>query len=156
AIDSFAVTAGRWSSVAMAAGALLLAFMLPALLVMTALRWAGIAQPTAVQRRAKHVAFLAVAAPPLYGFLRALQYMDRSPSPDLVIGGMFWLTAAAYGSELALPSSEPDPAETFVRPALRVAHGIAAVAIILIFLGLHLANHLTGLAGAQAHETFMK
>src|SRR5262249_13308210 len=76
--------------------------------------------------------------------------------PDMLIWTMLWLTVAMYGSEFALPSSEARAAETLAHPALRVAHAIAAVTGILIFLGLHLANHLVGLVCAEAHEVFMK
>jgi len=37
-------------------------------------------------------------------------------------------------------------------PALRVVHGVSALAIVLVFLGLHLSNHLVGLAGPDADE----
>src|SRR5260221_7582593 len=40
--------------------------------------------------------------------------------------------------------------------ALRLAHGISALAIILMFLGMHIPNHLVGLVGPEAHASFMR
>jgi hypothetical protein len=40
--------------------------------------------------------------------------------------------------------------------ALRVAHGVSALAIIAIFLALHMGNHVTFLAGPVAYDGVMK
>jgi hypothetical protein len=156
AVTSFEHDRSGRAAAVVAALALAASFALPAAIVASAMRWAGLRRPTPAQRRAKDVAFLAVAAPPLYVFLGVLQSMAGSTIPDPIVWSVFWLGAAAYcidyGDGPAAAAQAPAPA----RPALRIAHGLAAVKLIAVFLGVHIANHLAGLLGPEAHASFMK
>jgi succinate dehydrogenase/fumarate reductase cytochrome b subunit len=60
---------------------------------------------------------------------------------------------------LLLRSDNNVPAKPAVRPVpapLRVAHGVSALAIVLIFLALHLTNHLMFPTGPAAYEAVQK
>jgi hypothetical protein len=49
--------------------------------------------------------------------------------------------------------SEP---RRLILPALRTAHGISPVSILLFFLMPHIANHLTAIWSVDAHMTVMR
>ncbi|GGF19797.1 hypothetical protein GCM10011611_27230 [Aliidongia dinghuensis] len=157
---NFAVTAraasdGSASDVALAAFALFLSFALPAATLVSATRLAELEMPTAAQLRAKRIAIFSVAAPTIFVFIGVLLYMAGDPIPDTWAWVAFW----AVLTLLVLRADNGAPAILEAKPiaaALRVAHGIAALAIILIFLGFHLTNHLAGLSGPEAHTAFQK
>jgi hypothetical protein len=137
-----------------AAACLALAFAVPLLAILAAMSYSEIGQPTAAQLRAKRAALLAVAAPTLFTFLGVVLYMLHNPVPDT------WLWAACWTLALALLLRSDDrPATLVPRPVpalLRVAHGVSALTLVAVFLALHIANHLTFVAGAQTYEAVMK
>jgi len=138
-----------------AAVSLLLAFAVPTIALLAAMHFAEIRQPTAAQLRAKRVALLAVAAPTLFTFIGVVLYMLHDPVPETWIWVAGWMLAVAalFGAD----SDAPAPARVQPIPAaLRVAHGISALAIVGIFLALHIANHLTGLVGPSTYDAVMK
>lgn len=99
---------------------------------------AGVEEPSALQLRARQVAFLSVAAPTVFVFMSVLLYLGavgylvcrlRSISR---IGDRDEVRAADAGSP---------------RRAWSLGAGHC-----LVFLGLHLSNHLVGLAGPDADE----
>ena len=104
----------------------------------------GIGRPTAAQLRAKRVALLAVAAPTLFTFAGVVLYMLRDPVPDTWL----WVACWAIALALLLQSDSGAPA--------RVAHGVSALALVMIFLALHIANHLMFPAGAETYDAVMK
>jgi len=138
-----------------AATYLALAFATPLIGVLAAMSLSGIGRPTATQVRAKRVALLAVAAPTLFTFAGVVLYMLHDPVPDT------WLWVACWAIALAvlLPSDSDAPARVTARlvPApLRVAHGVSALALVMVFLALHIANHLMFPAGAGTYDGVMK
>jgi hypothetical protein len=152
-----ALNAGSSSAVPVAAASvsLFFSFALPALIVVTALRFAEIEAPTVAQLRAKRIAIFAVAAPTIFVFIGVLDYMAGDPVPDVGLWVVFWaaITVFVLRADNEVPaSSERKP----IAPALRVAHGFSALAIVVIFLGFHISNHLSGLVGPEAHIAFMK
>jgi hypothetical protein len=134
---------------------LALAFAMPLIATLAAMSLSEISQPTAAQLRAKRVALLAVAAPTLFTFIGVVLYMLRDPVPDS------WLWVAGWAIVLAL-MLRPDngaPAKVavcLVPTPLRVAHGVAALALVVVFLALHIANHLVFPAGAETYDAVMK
>jgi hypothetical protein len=144
-------------AVAAAVISLALSFLLPGLILLAVQRLAATEKPNAHQLRARKVAFLAVAAPTIFVFLGVLLYMAGNPVSDGVVWAVIWMAAIAfvgYGG-----SSKTEPRETVQAQrtsTIRVAHGISASAIILLFLALHISNHLLGLFGAESHAAFMK
>ena len=151
-------TGGRSpATVAAATASLALSFVLTGLILLAALQLAGIDEPSARQLRARKTAFIAVAAPTIFVFLGVLLYMAGNPVPDGLMWATIWAAAMVFVGRGALSKAEPHraaPAQT--RSAVRVAHGLSASAIILLFLALHISNHLLGLFGAETHAAFMK
>ena len=90
----------------------------------------------------------------MFTFIGVVLYMVHDPSRHMVLGRVLGDRASdaatfqqrrasnAYGP----PGSAP----------LRVAHGVSALALVVIFLALHITNHLTGLAGAGTYDAVMK
>lgn len=144
-------------ALAAAVASLALAFVLPGLILLAVLQLAEIDTPNAHQLCARQVAFFAVAAPTIFVFLGVLLYMAGNPIPDGVVWAVIWIGAILFVGHGS--SSKADPRETI--PAqrtatIRVTHGISASAIIVLFLALHIINHLLGLFGAETHAAFMK
>jgi hypothetical protein len=133
---------------------LALAFAMPLIAMLAAMSLSGIGRPTAAQLRAKRVALLAVAAPTLFTFAGVVLYMLHDPVPDT------WLWVACWAIALTLLRSDNGaPARVTARLVpvpLRVAHGVSALALVMIFLALHIANHLTFPAGAATYDAVMK
>ena len=130
-------------------GWLILAFALPLSCLVFA--WyctgrAGDALP--IVRR---VAFLALAAPPLFVLTGVLSSLLHSPIHDVWTWSLLWL-ALGVGAA-ASPRAKSDPMDR-TKGRLRVLHGISAVAV-LMFVAFHLTNHLTGLIGPAAHAYVM-
>lgn len=141
-------------SVAVAALSLALSFGLSTSTVFSSLHLAQRLAPTPIETRAKYAAFFAVCAPTLFVFVSVLNYMAGNPVPDLAVWLMLWAAVLIYihsGSSTAVIKGSLS-----ARTALRVAHGISAVTIILLFLCLHITNHLAGLIGPDAHASFME
>ena len=105
--------------------------------------------------RAKRAALLAVAAPTLFTFMGVVLYMLHNPVPDTWI----WVACWAIALALLLRSDNLAPVRLAVRPVpvpLRVAHGVSALALVMIFLALHIANHLMFPAGPGTYDAVMK
>ena len=134
---------------------LALAFAVPLIAMLAAMSLSGIDRPTAAQLRAKRMALLAVAAPTLFTFLGVVLYMLHDPVPDTWL----WVACWAIALALLLRSDSGAPARVAVRLVpvpLRVAHGVSALALVMIFLALHIANHLMFPAGAETYDAVMK
>jgi hypothetical protein len=134
---------------------LTLAFAVPALATLAAMSLAETDRLTVAQLRAKRAALLAVTAPTLFVFIGVVLTMLHNPVQDTWL----WVVGWAIGLVGLLRSDNNVPAKRAVRsvPApLRVAHGVSALAIVLIFLALHLANHLMFPTGPTAYEAVQK
>jgi hypothetical protein len=138
-----------------AAVCLALSFTVPLIAMLAAMHLSEIGRPTAAQLRAKRAALLAVAAPTLFTFLGVVLSMLHDPVPDT----WFWVACWAIALALLLRPDNDAPARLAPRavPApLRVAHGVSALALVIIFLALHIANHLMFPAGEGTYDTVMK
>jgi hypothetical protein len=145
------------ATVVAATMSLALSFALAGLILVAAMSLGGIEKPTAQQLRARQVAFLSVAAPTIFVFMGVLLFMAGNPVPDEMVWSVIWVLAilfVALGDRFLGKETETAPAQA--TPSLRIAHGVSALAIILLFLGLHLSNHLVGLAGPDANAAVMK
>jgi hypothetical protein len=106
-------------------------------------------------RRARGIAHLAFATPSLYvGFgnvAGALHASSAVPIAWLV----FWVLAGA----MVLPGSKSSPMAVATTPVghrrLALAHGISACAILLLFIGPHIVNHVTGFWNGPVHIEVM-
>ncbi|MGO8952069.1 MAG: hypothetical protein ACLPWS_09475 [Rhodomicrobium sp.] len=151
-------TGGSHDAIVLAAAglSLFLAFAVPAIAIVSAMRLSAIEIPAKAELLARRVALLAVAAPPLFTFTGVVLYMLGNPISDIWILAAFWafLIVAIARSDKRIPvATEP---EKPARAAAHVAHGAVALVILVVFLGAHLANHLTGLAGPDTHTAVMK
>jgi hypothetical protein len=138
-----------------AAASLALAFAMPLIAMLAAMSFSEIGRPTVAQLRAKRTALLALAAPTLFVFVGVVLTMLHDPVPDTWLWVAYWVIALAllFRSDNSVPavlSPRPIPAP------LRVAHGVSALALVMIFLTLHIANHLTFPAGEGTYNAVMK
>jgi hypothetical protein len=145
----------RLQSAAAVGVALLLAYGVPALAFAVAYHLGRVGGPSS--RRARMTAHLAVASPPLFTLIGVAFYLMGVPNGDYLLWGLTWillavLTVAGMRTRAAT-KSEP---HRLISPALRTAHGISAVTILVIFLMPHIANHLTAIWSVDAHMTVMR
>ena len=146
--DEFAA----WST---AAVTLLGAFGIPIFALLTAMSLASIDMPTAAQRKATHIAVLAVAAAPSFVFLGVVLYMLHSPVPDT----WFWVVAWAVACIVVAIADNRSPIKLTAKVApgwLRVMHGICTACIVVVFLSLHITNHLFFVEGESEYMVVMK
>jgi hypothetical protein len=105
--------------------------------------------------RARYVALLAFAAPSLYVGFANVGGVLRAPSAVPVAWLIFWMLMAM----IVLLGSRSSSAASAISPVghsrLAVAHGVSALAILLLFVGPHLGNHLAGFWSGSAHTEIM-
>ena len=146
----------NWTATSLIAVVLLIvAFAVPVIAWRSAIQLSMIATPSVAEVRARRIAFLAVAAPAFFSFIGSTVFMLGAPGADVWVLGAFWAAMAVFvttgGSvPYVVPTDSASPA------SIRVIHGLLALAVLLVFLGLHLANHLTGLIGPDTHKMIMK
>jgi hypothetical protein len=141
AVTSVEVGHSSYLSILAAVISLMLSFAVPAAALVMSQRLGAIENPTLAQLRARRIATLSVAAPTILVFLGVLVFMAGNPVPDVALWTLFWIGALMF--VLLADNERPVPSDAKpVWPAIRVAHGFSALAIVTIFLGLHLTNHL--------------
>jgi hypothetical protein len=133
---------------------LLLAFLAPAIALFIAVNLSSMESPTVAELRSRRVAILAVAAPPIFTLAGVIALMLGIVNADAWVLAAFWASLAVFIAwsdrrALALPLNSP-------ATGFRVAHGVVAAGVLLVFLGGHLVNHFFGLAGREAHIAVMK
>jgi hypothetical protein len=105
--------------------------------------------------RARCVALLAFATPSLYVGFENVAGVLRASSAVPVAWLVFWALMAM----IVLPGSKSSSAATAISAVghrrLGVAHGFSALAILLLFVGPHIANHLTGFWSGSVHTEIM-
>src|SRR5215470_15047453 len=106
-----------------AATLFLLAFAAPIVALLGAMTLGELAAPSVTQRRARTIALLAVAAPPLFLFLGVEFSMLHDPVPDTWVWVAFWLGMTMLAGFSRIETPAPQPANAAPAP-LRVAHGI--------------------------------
>jgi hypothetical protein len=160
ALKGFNASVTRISDVGAGASALswlgAAVYLALALAMLAAMFHSRIGRPTVAQLRAKRAAVLAVAAPTLFTFVGVVLYMLHDPVPDTWLWVVCWAIVLAL---LLLRSDNEAPARVAARVVpvlLRVAHGAAALALVMIFLALHIANHLMFPAGEGTYDVVMK
>jgi hypothetical protein len=100
---------------------------------------------------ARRLAYAGVAAPTLYVFLGVVQALIHSPIPDEIVWCVLWLAIAIWSQTARNPVAATRP--TVGR--WRIVHGMTA-AVLCLYVAFHLANHLFGLIGPDAHAAVMK
>jgi hypothetical protein len=151
-----AVTASGGGIDAIAATLLALVLLSPAVALWSALRLGALEHPGRGELLAKRIAILAFAAPPIFTFMGVLLYMAKGPVPDEVPWTVFWLLALVASGLGLLARRTGSPMEAAPpNPRLRVVHGVTAAILVLLFLAMHLTNHLSALWSLAAQKTLM-
>jgi hypothetical protein len=132
------------SAIAGAALILAIAFAVPFLGLVLALR-------PAASTGARRLAHVSVAAPTLYVFVGVVQALVRSPLSDELVWAAIWLALAAWSQRTTERVGEAHP----LVGRWRVIHGVTA-AVLVFYVLFHIANHLFGLLGPDAHAAVMK
>jgi hypothetical protein len=105
--------------------------------------------------RARCVALLAFATPSLYVGFENVAGVLRAPSAVPVAWLIFWTLMAM----IVLLGSGSSSAASAMTPVgyrrLAVAHGVSALAILLLFVGPHIGNHLAGFWSGPVHIAIM-
>jgi hypothetical protein len=95
-------------------------------------------------RRALFLAHLAVASPPLFTAIGVLCFLIHAPSADYVVWLFLWIPLAIFfmrrSPRTVGPTRSP---EESVR--VRMAHGISALLILVVFLVGHMINHIVAI-----------
>ncbi|HJP99714.1 MAG TPA: hypothetical protein VJ862_14235, partial [Rhodanobacteraceae bacterium] len=131
---------------------LALVFAVPALTFAVVRRSGVNGNPSVAAHRARIVAHLAFAAPPLFTFIGVLTYMAGLANGDYWVWVIIWVLAIVW-----LLCDGTAPAASRSAPKwLPPVHGVVALTLIAGFVLLHFANHLTGLWSAETHIAVMK
>jgi hypothetical protein len=105
--------------------------------------------------RVRCVTLLAFATPSLYVGFANVGGVLRAPSAVPVAWLIFWTLMAM----IVLLGSRSSPAASAISPVghrrLAVAHGVSALAILLMFVGPHIGNHLAGFWSGSVHTEIM-
>jgi hypothetical protein len=106
--------------------------------------------------RARSIAHLAFATPTLYvGFGNVAYYVFQAPSAAPIAWLVFWASVAM----IALLGPRSSPIAAAMTPVghrrLALAHGVSASAILLLFIGPHIVNHLAGFWNGPVHIAIM-
>ena len=105
--------------------------------------------------RARCVALLAFATPSLYVGFENVGGVLRAPSSAPVAWLIFWTLMAM----IVMLGSRSSSAASAISPVghrrLAVAHGVSALAILLLFVGPHIGNHLAGFWSGSVHTEIM-
>ncbi|MCC8950842.1 hypothetical protein H8A97_38730 [Bradyrhizobium sp. Arg62] len=100
---------------------------------------------------ARRLAYAGVATPTLFVFLGVVQALIHSPIPDELVWCMLWLAIATRSQTAGNTVASTQPAVG----RWRIVHGMTA-AVLCLYVAFHLANHLFGLIGPDAHAAVMK
>jgi hypothetical protein len=148
--------AGHVLATAIATLSLLAAFLIPVLVVLAVSRLLRDTPVTQRQMRARRVALFSISAPACFVVVGVFAYVAGVSDWDRWLLAVFWLAMATY---VVLGDGRkrlaPEPAGAAPR-WLRMGHGGAALAFILMFLAAHLANHTLGLLGDERHRAAMR
>lgn len=149
-LRAFHASGPQWP---LAALPLLAAFAMPLLAALLWLRAAGAVPGSAFELRTRRLALMSVAAPPLFVFCAFLLGVLGRPVAEPLAWVVAWSSAGLWA--WAGPRRGAPAAAQRADATGRVAHGLLA-ALLLAFVAFHLANHLFGLLGPQAHAAVMK
>jgi hypothetical protein len=136
-------------------GAAALAYSVPAI-ALWAIRALGQERhPGPAHVRARGLAHLAFASPPLFTALGVGFYLVHSNS-DHIVWVLIWLpiVAVTIVGERRGGTAGSQPRTQL--QWLRTAHGLSATAIIIMFLAPHIANHLTAIWSTDLHKAVME
>jgi hypothetical protein len=103
-------------------------------------------------RRAQMLALLAFSVPSLLTAVGNVAGLAHARAAVVYLWPALWILTAAA---VALAPAGPGAFEPAHRRRLAVAHAVSALAILAVFLLMHLSNHLVGLWSGAAHIEVM-
>jgi hypothetical protein len=137
------------------AAAIVAAFAVPVSAGVTAFCVVADGHATTSSRLALRILHVAFAAPPLFTALGVLTTIFGVGDLDVAIWLVCWsaliaasLRAGARGTAIAVTEAPPG--------AVRVAHGLLALSVLLIFLIAHVANHTFAIWTPAFHDDVMR
>lgn len=153
---------GRWASahpgpisyLVVLAG-LLAVFSVPFYGFVAAYRIGCLAAPTVGEHFMRVLYHVVAASPPLFGTFGMFSVMLGSSYGDYVAWFVAWTAIAVYAYDRTA-DTRPFIPRLLARPAVRVSHGTSAAILILIFIVVHLANHMTAIWSLDAHSMILK
>jgi len=101
--------------------------------------------------RARRLAHLAFAAPPLFTVIGVAFFLLGVPNGDYVVWVVAWLAVLAYAALAPRAQAAPAPPATWIR----TAHGLTGATILAIFLVWHLGNHVLAAWSLDTHQAVM-
>jgi len=134
-----------------AAVALALMVMLVSFVLGRALGSSRVEDPD--RRHARSIAHLAFATPSLYVGFGNVAGVLHAPSAAPIAWAIFWVLMGM--TVLLSPGSSSAAVTPGAHRRLALAHGVSASAILLLFIGPHLVNHLTGFWNGPLHIDVM-
>ncbi|HEX4117396.1 MAG TPA: hypothetical protein VHX99_01225 [Rhizomicrobium sp.] len=103
------------------------------------------------------LAHLAFTAPSLLVGFGNVAGLLHARGAVVIAWPLFWLAVMALAwLALDAPQSAPPITATLASRRLAVAHGVSALAILILFVLPHLADHLAGIVSGAAHIQVMK
>jgi hypothetical protein len=107
-----------------------------------------------VFQRLAHFTF---ASPPLFVIVGVFLYLMKINGADSKVWLGIWAAVLCNGALALLASPVADERASAARRTapVRVMHGVASVAIVLVFLFPHLGNHAVGVFGTDTHKAVM-
>ena len=106
-------------------------------------------------RRARSIAHLAFATPSLYVGFENVAGVLQAPSAGQIAWLVFWALVAM----IAVLGPRSSPMAAAMTPIghrrLALAHGVSAIAILLLFIGPHIVNHVAGFWNGPVHIAIM-
>jgi hypothetical protein len=105
--------------------------------------------------RVRCVVLLAFATPSLYVGFANVGGVLRAPTTAPIAWFVFWALAAMIVLLGPGPSSTAVATTPVVHRRLAVAHGVSALAILLLFVGPHIGSHLAGFWNGSVHIEIM-
>ncbi|MBL4778689.1 MULTISPECIES: hypothetical protein [Ralstonia] len=127
-------------------------FAVPAIGLLIVARLSGHAPKTRAEIRVRRFAYMTVASPTIFVFFGVVWYMCGTPIEDIWVWPILWIAIAlwiVYASDSPISVDKENPSRW------RMAHGIAG-SLALVYVLFHVANHLFGLSGPDAHAAVMK
>jgi hypothetical protein len=121
-----------------------LAYVVPAFSFVAAYALGTRDHPSRQSEEARLLAHLAFSSPPLFTAIGVLCFLLHAPRADYLVWLLLWIALGVLAVRRSRSAVLPKRSRsTPVR--VRMIHGISALAILLVFLVGHMANHVVGI-----------
>jgi hypothetical protein len=124
-----------------------LPFAVPCMGVMALLAMRG--QEGMDATRVRRLALLVVAVPPLFTAIGNATFLAGIGAWDHIVWWAAWMASIPLWLQVRTKAELPIQ----VPPFLRIGHGIAALLVLVGYVGMHLGNHLVAWWGPEAHRS---